>query len=143
MPPGGQVRAVVPLLDLIGGEVPDPLSLKAEQQDEAARSADVGGQGVIGQAAVQQLPAFVVAEQVRWLLARDKRDGELAGEPALGGPCQEVADTVAALGVLLIQPAVQFVFAQLAQGDALLVEPGRSSRATRTRRRRSRPAEAG
>lgn len=122
VPAGGQVGAVVALLDVIGGEVPDPLGLQAEQQDEAARRADVGGQGVISQAAVQQLPAFVVPEEVRWLLARGERNGELAGEPAPGGPRQEVADTVAALGAFLVKPAVQVVLAQPAQGDALLVE---------------------
>ncbi len=104
--------------------MPDPLSLEAEQQDEGTSCPDAGGQGVIGEAPLQQLPAVVVAEQVRRLLARDERDGELAGEPAASGPCQEVADAVAALGVLLVQPAVDVVLAQLLQPDFLLVEPG-------------------
>jgi hypothetical protein len=49
---------------VIDGEVPDPLGLEAEQQDERAWCPDMGG---------------------------------LLGEAAVGGPCQEVADAVAAL----------------------------------------------
>ncbi len=73
---------------------------------------------------MQQLPAFIVAEEVRWLLARDERDGELTGEAAVSGPCQEVADAVAALGVFLVEPAVDVVLAQVLQGDCLVVGPG-------------------
>ena len=42
------------------------------------RLPDIGGQGLVGQALLQQLPAFIVAEEVRWLLARDERDGGAA-----------------------------------------------------------------
>jgi hypothetical protein len=42
----------------------------------------------------------------------------------IGRPCQEVADSVAALRVGLGQPAIEIVLAQLLERDCLLVDPG-------------------
>src|SRR6266508_4566212 len=70
---GGQVGVVVLGYDVIGAEVPDALGLEAEQEDERACGPHVDGQGVIGQAPLQQVPAFVIAELFRRLLAWDVR----------------------------------------------------------------------
>jgi hypothetical protein len=70
------------------------------------------------------LPAFVVAEQIRWLPSRDRCDSKTSGEATLGSPFQEVADSVAALRFLLVQPAIEIVLAQLLERHSLLVDPG-------------------
>ena len=70
------------------------------------------------------MPAFVVAEQIRWLLSRDHCDSKTSGEATIGSPFQKVADSVAALRFLLVQPAIEIVLAQLLEGDSLLVDPG-------------------
>jgi predicted phage gp36 major capsid-like protein len=85
---------------LVGGEVSDSLGLEGEEEDERAGCTGLSGQRLVGQAALQELPAFIVVEQVGGFLAWDERDGELAAEAAAGRPVQEVADAVAALGVL-------------------------------------------
>jgi hypothetical protein len=86
---GGQVGVVVLKHDVIGAQVPDPLGLEAEQEDERARNPDIHGQSLIGQAPLQQLPALVIAEQTGRLRAWDERDGELLGVATVGRPCQE------------------------------------------------------
>ncbi|WP_345574021.1 hypothetical protein [Nonomuraea rosea] len=47
---------------MIGGEVPDPLGLEGEQKNECAGCPGLDGERLVGQAALQQLPAFVVIE---------------------------------------------------------------------------------
>jgi hypothetical protein len=47
----------------------------------------------------------LIVQQVSGLLARDERDGELAGETAFGGPFQEVADEVAGVRAAGFQPS--------------------------------------
>ena len=70
------------------------------------------------------MPAFVIAEQIRWLLSRDHCDSKTSGEVTIGSPFQEVADSVVALRFLLVQPAIEIVLAQLLERDSLLVDPG-------------------
>jgi hypothetical protein len=41
-----------------------PLELEAEQQDEGAGAADADGHGAVGEAALEELPSLVVAEEV-------------------------------------------------------------------------------
>ena len=101
-----------------------PLELEAEQQDEGAGGADADGHGAVGEAALEELPSLVVVEEVGGLLARDRRDGETAAEAAVGGPAEEVADPVAHLGLLLAEPAVDVVLAELGQRGSLLAGPG-------------------
>jgi hypothetical protein len=120
----GQVGVTVLLGDLAGGKVADPLELEAEQQDEGPGGADADGQGAVGEAALEELPSLVVVEEVRRFLARDGRDGEAAAEAAGGGPAEEVADAVTALGLFLAEPAVDVVLAEPGQGGSLLVDPG-------------------
>ena len=144
MAAGVQVGVASFRCDVIGGEVADPLGVEAEQQDEGAGCPDVGRAGSRRSGMLQQLPAFVIAEQVRWLLARDGRDGELAGETAVSGPVQEVADTVAALGAFLVEPAVDVVLAQLSRviacSSAQASSPGRPGSGGAGRGRRDRVA---
>jgi len=124
MPSRGEVGVLVPQHGLVSGQVPDAFAGQGEQQGERAGGPDVDGHGRIGQALLQELPAFVVAEQVSGLLARDERDGELAGETAFGGPFQEIADEVAGLRAAGFQPPVDVVLAQVAQCQFLLIKPG-------------------
>jgi hypothetical protein len=70
------------------------------------------------------LPAFVVAELIRWLLSWDHCDSKTSGEATIGRPLQEVADSVAALRFLLVEPAIEIVLAQLLERHSLLVDPG-------------------
>jgi hypothetical protein len=101
-----------------------PLELEAEQQDEGACGADADGHGGVGEAALEELPSLVVAEEAGGLLGRDRRDGEAAAEAAVGGPDEEVADPVAGLGLLFDEPAVDVILAELGQGGSLLAGPG-------------------
>jgi hypothetical protein len=110
--------------DLAGGEMADPLELEAEQQDEGSGGADAGGHGAVSEAALEELPPLVVVEEVGGLLARDGRDGEAAADAPAGGPVEEVADAVAALGLLFAEPAVDVVLAEFGQGSSLLADPG-------------------
>jgi hypothetical protein len=104
--------------------VPDSLGLEGEQQDECAGCPGLDGQLLAGQAALQEMPALVVVEQIGGFLARDKRDGELTAEAASRGPVQEVADAVAALGIFPVEPSVEVVLAEVSQGDFLGIDPG-------------------
>lgn len=45
-----------------------PLELEAEQQDEGACGADADGHGAVGEAALEELPSLVVAEEAGELL---------------------------------------------------------------------------
>lgn len=121
---GGQVGAGVLFGELVGGEVADPLELEAEEQDECPCGADDDRQGVVGEALLQEVPSLVVVEEVGGFLAWDGSDGESAAESSVCGPLQEVADPVAALGLLLVEPAVEVVLAELGQSGFLLVDPG-------------------
>jgi len=120
----GQVGVAVFLGDLAGGEVAYPLELEGEQQDEGAGGADADRHRAVGEAALEELPSLVVAEEARGLLARDRGDGETAAEAAISGPAEEVADPVAHLGLLFAEPAVDVVLAELGQRGSLLVGPG-------------------
>ncbi|MBE8516211.1 hypothetical protein ILP97_01520 [Amycolatopsis sp. H6(2020)] len=104
-----QVGVVSLLGELVCGEVPDSLGLQGEQEDERAGRAGLDGERLVGQAALQELPAFVVVEQVGGFRARDGGNSEPAAEAAIGCPAEEVADSVAALGVLLVEPSVEVV----------------------------------
>jgi hypothetical protein len=57
-----QVGVVSLLGELVCGEVPDPLGLQGEQEDERSGCPGLDGEGLVGQAALQELPAFVVVE---------------------------------------------------------------------------------
>jgi hypothetical protein len=65
-----QVGVVSFLCELVCGEVPDPLGLEGEQEDECSGCPGLDGEGLVGQAALQELAAFVV-EWVGGFLARD------------------------------------------------------------------------
>jgi hypothetical protein len=93
-----QVDAVALLGELVGGEVSEVLSLEGEQEDERSGCPGFDGESMVGQAAVQQVPALLVVEELCGFLAWDGGDGKSAAETAVGGPAEEVADAVAALG---------------------------------------------
>jgi hypothetical protein len=57
-----QVDVVTLLSELVCGEVPDPLGLEGEQDDQRSGCPGLDGEGLVGQAALQELPAFVVVE---------------------------------------------------------------------------------
>ncbi|MER6947424.1 hypothetical protein ABT294_25660 [Nonomuraea sp. NPDC000554] len=117
------VRAVF-LAELVGGEVADPLGLEGEQDDECSGCPGLDREGLVGQAALHKLPAFVVVEQVGGFLAWNGGDDEPPTEATVGGPAEEVADAVAALGVLLVEPSVEVVLVKVGEGGSLGVDPG-------------------
>jgi hypothetical protein len=59
-----EVGVVALLHELVGGEVPDPLGLKGEQGDKRSGCSGLDGEGLVGQATLQELPALIVVEQV-------------------------------------------------------------------------------
>lgn len=118
-----QVGVVVLLGELVGGELADPLGLEGEQDGERSGSPGLDGERFVGEAAVQELPALVVVEQVDGLLTGDGGDGETSAESAVGGPAEEVADAVASLGVLLVEPPVEVVLAELGECGPVGVDP--------------------
>jgi hypothetical protein len=65
-------------------QMTNPLGLKIEQEYQRARCPDVNGHVV--KAMLEQCPAFVVAEQIRWLLSRDHCDSKTSGEATIGCP---------------------------------------------------------
>ncbi len=81
MPPGGEAGVLAVVCELVSGEVPDAFAGQAEQQGERTGGPDVDAEGLVGQAPLQELPAFVVAEQAGGFLARDEGTVSLRVRP--------------------------------------------------------------
>jgi hypothetical protein len=58
--------------------MPNPFGRESEQQGQRPCGADVDGKGRVCQASLQESPAFVVIEQLGWLLTRNGRRDQLS-----------------------------------------------------------------
>lgn len=111
-------------LEVVRRQAAEPFGGRAEQQGDRAGSPDIGRHGVVGEAALEELPAIVLAEYVLRLLPRDGGDGQLAGEVTARGPAQEVADQVAALAGGSGDPVVDVLLREVGEGETVPVRPG-------------------
>jgi hypothetical protein len=125
VPADSQVGVVAFLGELVGGEVTDVLGLQGEQEDERPGCPGLDRECLVGQAAVQKLPALiVVVEQLGGFLTWDRGDSKSAAEAAVRGPAEEVADAVAALGFLGLKtsPVSTFSFRKTLRGHPATLE---------------------
>ncbi|MFD9574554.1 hypothetical protein ACFWBI_32625 [Streptomyces sp. NPDC059982] len=115
---------LVAALQVGRGEVAEAFGGRAEEQGDRAGCPDDQGQGVVGEATLEEGPAVVLIEQGLRFLLRDGGDGELAGELTACGPVQEVADQVAALAGAGGDPVVDVLLGEVFECQFSLVDPG-------------------
>ncbi|MET7901137.1 hypothetical protein ABZS86_06530 [Streptomyces sp. NPDC005355] len=119
-----EVGVLVAELEVLRRQMAETFGGRTEKQGDRAAGTDVRGQGIVGQAVLEEPPSIVVVEQVLGFLSRDGGDCQLAGEPTARGPFQEVPDQVAPLAGSPGDPVINVLLGEVGEGQVALVDPG-------------------